>query len=81
MILQAQLHVFHESMGHSILPRNMVTEHVLYFGRYSAMVFLEAEMSWNVFIFASACLSKNSCIKTEAGANADFFFVVIERIE
>ena len=28
----------------------MVTEHVLYFGRYSAMVFLEAEMSWNVLI-------------------------------
>ena len=50
MILQAQLHVFHESMGHSILPRNMVTEHVLYFGRYSAMVFLEAEMSRNVLI-------------------------------
>ena len=53
MILQAQLHVFHESMGHSILPRNMVTEHVLYFGRYSAMVFLEAEMSWNVLISPS----------------------------
>ncbi|CAL5071444.1 unnamed protein product [Urochloa decumbens] len=66
MILHAQLHVFYERMGHSDFTLKCANNHALIsaesyqatklyisFGRYSAMVFLEAEMSWNVLISPS----------------------------